>query len=649
MYNFVYFFFFQLKQTCVDQLCDRSSDHEYGINTSPSTSNAAFIGRQSELEAITSSLKNEERDHSIDVTVTGTAGIGKSKMILQFIKENKLNFKNILWLQCEKVKNTENEILKLARMLKIIKNDDDVIDIKLLILDIYYIINFSKTLIVFDNVLIDIYDYLPPVGFDRNNITIIITSQYKKWESNLNLPLQSLPDQDCIQLLQEYIKITNLEEAKILIQLLGNNPLAIKHAISYMYHNNKFLELDNRPIKYSINSLLIQLRTDSNSFIKFNTSMFTKTYQLYSMFDLATVNILQYKLGELALNLLSCMSILDCKNITTEMFHRINFVTNPIDVSEAMLLLENYSLITIDKHIISISPLVQAVIRSKHKEFGNVLEDLLSCFMQYTIPTIEFKFSESFHNIRLHIIKLYEHCSNYDSILKKYRCILLFVSATVLCKKDIELNILQLLFHVFKTCIHMKYLHFHCIYLKILLDTQLYYDKVVKMCDLIISKLGIENLEKNVYGLRILLFKSNALYYCNELDEAWLLAEDSYKLSLENCDFHVYIYETLELMTRIACKCKRKETFNRMIDIIKVFFLVNVDYSETFFLQEELIVIKLIACHYVKNNKVQDAVDFIRSLKTGIEKKIDVDKLKYHYIIYYLKHKLSHLVFIQMK
>ncbi|GAB5411764.1 MAG: hypothetical protein ChlgKO_08780 [Chlamydiales bacterium] len=216
------------KLVCDHELQDRWVD----VPDSPRD----FTGRDTELKDIQTKLANHQR-----VAITGLGGIGKSTIVHEFVKRNKVPYKVIQLIKGFDRKAIQNGLLELADNRKICGKDaeEKLENLK------KHLEGASGFLLIFDGVdtrdgLGFLYTFLP-----RKMKSIVVTSRLSEDEIEVfnysTIPVKEFVLNEARNYIEAATGFT--EDAENLAVILGSLPLALRHATSYIKKQNINIEL----------------------------------------------------------------------------------------------------------------------------------------------------------------------------------------------------------------------------------------------------------------------------------------------------------------------------------------------------------------------------------------------------------------------
>lgn len=215
------------------------------ISTLPSSSrmpfspNYLFVGRQQDLMRIARALKGGQ-SVAINqiVAATGIGGIGKTQLVCEFVHRYGQYFAGgVYWLNFEDPKAVWTEVAACSRP------GEERLELETqirLVLSSWQ--SGLPRLLVFDNCDEEelIVKWRPPTGGCR----ILVTSRKSKWDQALSvdlLPLGVLDRNESVLLLKQLSKSISADEADKIAEELGDLPLALHLAGSFLYEYRKVI------------------------------------------------------------------------------------------------------------------------------------------------------------------------------------------------------------------------------------------------------------------------------------------------------------------------------------------------------------------------------------------------------------------------
>lgn len=202
--------------------------------------NAYFVGREAELLALADSLHMGQPAviHEALSAVTGLGGVGKTQLAVEFAHRYGRYFAGgVFWLSMSEAANASAEVAACGEALGLNRPGWDDLPLPEQAARVQR--EWAKDvprLLIFDNCETEdiLQAWLPPTGACR----LLLTSRRATWPGEWGLaalPLAVLPRPQSIQLLQKYRPALSAAEADLLAQELGDLPLALQLAGSYLH------------------------------------------------------------------------------------------------------------------------------------------------------------------------------------------------------------------------------------------------------------------------------------------------------------------------------------------------------------------------------------------------------------------------------
>ncbi|MEZ4593458.1 MAG: tetratricopeptide repeat protein [Chloroflexota bacterium] len=195
--------------------------------------NHAFVNRHDELQKMAHALKNGQA-----VVISGSGGVGKTQLSVEFVHRYGHYFVGgVFWLNFADAENVPSEVaacggaeaLSLTPKFDKLDQDDQI----RLVQQVWQ--QPMPRLLIFDNcedkALLE--KWWPKTGGCR----VIVTSRQTRWSRArriANLTLEALPAAESVQLIQKYVPDLAADEATAIAAELGNLPLALHLAGSFL-------------------------------------------------------------------------------------------------------------------------------------------------------------------------------------------------------------------------------------------------------------------------------------------------------------------------------------------------------------------------------------------------------------------------------
>ena len=215
------------------------------ISTLPSSSrmpfipNHLFVGRQQDLIRIAKALKGGQTAAvSQSVVVTGIGGIGKTQLACEFVHRYGQYFAGgVYWLNFEDPKAVPTEVAACSRP------GEEGLELQTqirLVLSTWQ--SALPRLLVFDNC--EEAELLSKWRLPTGGCRILVTSRKNKWDQALSvdlLPLGLLERHESVLLLKQFLKSISTDEADKIAEELGDLPLALHLAGSFLCEYRKVI------------------------------------------------------------------------------------------------------------------------------------------------------------------------------------------------------------------------------------------------------------------------------------------------------------------------------------------------------------------------------------------------------------------------
>ena len=342
---------------------------------------------------------------SLQLSISGLGGIGKTQLALQYAKLYKEDFdNNIVWINAETLEGLDSSFIDLARKLQLETKDrygldkriDEIVD------SIYHYFSDKKALFIFDNAenFRQIENYLPK-SLLGNKPTVLITSRFTHWKNVATvLSLDVFSEKETLALFK---KVLGEEQQQYHIltlnKMLQGLPLALNQALAYIQFQR---ETDPG---FSINQYIELFKTKSQSLLMFNLEYnndpYLKTVFTTWLVTLDKINSIP-ELGAMAIEILDYTIYLDPENIAPDNFYALKDINN-IDgkwilmdfveytdhIKQAMFLLKSYSLLNtgIEGHYV-MHRLVQQVhrinVETDVAKFAKIIRNTQLLFLRQT-------------------------------------------------------------------------------------------------------------------------------------------------------------------------------------------------------------------------------------------------------------------------
>ncbi|MDR1002410.1 MAG: toll/interleukin-1 receptor domain-containing protein [Oscillospiraceae bacterium] len=345
--------------------------------------NIYFTGRDDILSSIHTALE-KVNSASLIQSVSGSGGIGKTQIVLEYAHRHIDTHSLIWWVNAETeqlVVNDYSSFLKrMGQPASLLDDSAAIIEKVCGILE-----EQDNWLLIFDNVDegMNVQDYLPSAISGR----VLLTSRISSCHIGKLIEVEVLEVEEAVNFLNNRIgedKDFDRENAKKLADRLGRFPLALEQAAAYIAENKISYE------KYE--KLLDEIGTGI-----FNSDTYIKDYK-YPVTATWHISIGKFKRTESVqlLNLLSYFApdnipfswILRQKKFLAENLK--NSFSNEFSANEILKPLVKYSLVKRDGDCLSIHRLFQEVIRDSLKAAGD--DTYVACVLDIVYEEFRYKY-----------------------------------------------------------------------------------------------------------------------------------------------------------------------------------------------------------------------------------------------------------------
>ena len=290
-------------------------------STTTSQSNAATSNQSN---STTTSQSNATTSNQSNVVITGIPGTGKSELANMFYHKHTSFFDHVIWI------NMDNKDLALSNIAKILQfHDTSNNKIIAHLLKDYF--KGENILCIFDNCT-HIESYL--LDITKYNI---ITTQTQHWNQSSYdvIKLQTWPQQIAWNFINNTIANADQEEVKKLAIELGNHPLGIKHATSFINQTN-----------ISLNEYLSDLKDHKIDVLSERVAIgYGIPVSVFSSFSI-TIEKLHQENADQA-KLMNLLGVLDGSFIYDEFLQR--FTDDNLEYKKSLRLLEKHSIVHIQQ------------------------------------------------------------------------------------------------------------------------------------------------------------------------------------------------------------------------------------------------------------------------------------------------------------
>ncbi|WP_265031025.1 ankyrin repeat domain-containing protein [Wolbachia endosymbiont (group B) of Athalia cordata] len=377
-----------------------------------------FIERKEVVKNLNLRLHSSSQEVKMSrvVLISGKSGIGKSELArgYGFSERRKATWARIMWIDASSCTNLSNSFHGLAERLGVSRKSEQRRErnIKSIVEDVYEYLQDTKSLFVFDDASSykEIENFLPssfPVFSNREKPYVLITSPNKNWKEEIEdieeIKLGNLKKEEAEEFTRKALGEDESQGKSIseLIEEFNCFPLDLKAATSCIKQKG-----------LSIREYLEEYRVAQQSKPDFlETQVVNK-----KSFKALKINIDKIKeeknVGQQAYVILVFMAYLDPNQINTkEIFFKGESKENQQRVLDALDLLNQFSLIGLEKGIAKIHQEVQKIIRleqRKEKREEEFLRKIMTSLMNNNCKNVS------------HIISIWNYASEYKKLVNEF-------------------------------------------------------------------------------------------------------------------------------------------------------------------------------------------------------------------------------------
>jgi len=355
-----------------------------------------------------------EKDEQNLIAIVGPGGMGKSELARKFVNDIwKAGKANCIWLGGSSTSVLTSDLHQLAKKLEVpIQSSENNLDITEMVRAILEKIN-GRLILILDNVdeRSSIFEDFISTCLERDGIFIIITSRLTTILADggeaIELSELSVEESRGIFLRSPTFNKSVIDEESLntLCTQFDGFPLALQQSISYIIQQRRGRSL--KAAAYGIQDYVTEYEKIARQLLDWSMSKLFNKYELttYTTWIVSTEKIKESEYGNQALALMDTLAYLDPDRIEFEFLkqmeipfeHRKNenyeYSTKPLDqrrgeklaeeiLERGVLLLREYSLITLSSEILKIHRLIQKVTRLRLQEEGQS-EFVLCCLCNW--------------------------------------------------------------------------------------------------------------------------------------------------------------------------------------------------------------------------------------------------------------------------
>ena len=334
--------------------------------------NTDFAGRERHLQAIKDYFSGGSANHTL--TLVGTGGYGKSSIAIEYAYRNIDEFDCIWFINADTTMSIESSYKEFAfatGMPSALSDEEDIEQV------LRHVRNWqtsnNRYLFIFDNAegTESLAGYLP-TGDLRGHI--LVTTRNTKKIYGEKLPVDVFTLKDSVDFLRNnnHFKGMKVSDARTLAKMLGNLPLALEHAVSFMEHNANMScfryieELKSRGLEI----LSVPIRSEDEAEILVNTTWQISMEKIASESAKALFNLCAYCVSD---NIPLSMFIKGSSMIASPALRKDLEHNDVLKVYELIEDLTHYSLVDFTSDAdgevyMTIHQLIQDVVKASHTE-----------------------------------------------------------------------------------------------------------------------------------------------------------------------------------------------------------------------------------------------------------------------------------------
>ncbi|WP_353281769.1 ankyrin repeat domain-containing protein [Wolbachia endosymbiont (group B) of Horisme vitalbata] len=375
-----------------------------------------FIKRKEVLEELTTRLhsKSQEVEMSRMVLISGKSGVGKSELArgYGFSERRKGTWAKIMWMDASSHSKLSSSFCDLAKELKISIKGGKKRRIESIVEDTYKYLQDTKSFFVFDNSnhYKEIEKFLPssfPFPTNKEKPFILITSRNTGWKEEIGeIKLSGFTLGQGEEFVRRYLNKDGKDDPENgsivkLVEELDCFPLGLTEATTYIKQKG-----------LSISKYLEQCKVTQQS----KPDLLEVQGINKKLFKVLKINIDEIKkeenIGWQAYTILTSMAYLDPNQVDTkEIFFQGKSTEDQLKISNALNLLNKFSVIELKEGIAKIHEEKQRMIRSEQKKEEKEEETLRKIMVSLVDNGIT--------NVS-HIVSVWNYASKYSSLVNKF-------------------------------------------------------------------------------------------------------------------------------------------------------------------------------------------------------------------------------------
>ena len=331
--------------------------------------NPYFTGREAILDNIRQVLEKQNASSFCPQVIYGLGGVGKTQLALEYAHRYLDDYQLVWWIRAEELSTLYDDFSALADKIDIEgQNSCDKKSIQIAVRS--WLGNNSSWLLVFDNAEQpeDIKGLLPV----NSQGHIIVTSRQSDWHGWAEMiPLEALDREESVNFLLQRTGLVDRKSANELSEMLGNQPLALELASSYIIQTGSAIDIYLEQFQnYRLEMLCGGTVLNNNGNLLNAFGFIIDRLKSENGAAIQLFNLCAFLAPErIPLSMLSEYKSLENR------FNTLSNIGSTFDFDSALHFLEKYSLVRVDGAYLSIPRKAQSLARKRLNE-EEVLEQL---------------------------------------------------------------------------------------------------------------------------------------------------------------------------------------------------------------------------------------------------------------------------------
>lgn len=372
-------------------------------------------------------------------SISGLGGIGKTELARKYAYDHGNDYDgNVIWINVESYQTLAESFLRLAQdklgiNVKGIEGNQK--DIKSIVEDVYGFFSKRKSLFIFDNAEKlrtqddgdeGIDKFLPSLLSNANKPYILITSRNQKWGNIEVIPLGTFTEKEATDFIKKALNIeddSQKNEIQKLMEILERFPLALTQAVAYIKQANEEVKNVEPEREFKINDYLKEYERKTKELLNFPLPDDSDAKYSRTTFTTWKVTIDKIKenkeYGQQTLEILNIIAYCAPDNIPTKIFLKLEEYDER-KLGATVQLLKQYSMVNLEKGILSVHRLVQEVTRINLKDREKeVLRKALELFQGDSSQINLFDDNFRLNNVD-HAISVWRYANNHKELVREF-------------------------------------------------------------------------------------------------------------------------------------------------------------------------------------------------------------------------------------